>query len=626
MRRSLAFAIAAYVTLFGFLGYPAEEHGPKPVHAHISWDGSRRMHPPKHGRLGWRERGLRHNIRGTAKNGAFGKRTSGSSVIGLPFVTVGPSGSGAQYTAASLGQGYTALTPNGTLTKTAGIQEALDYIKHVGGGVLSLVPGHVYTTTVQVVFWNAAQLQLNNAEVTCSGSIQCPFISDPTTPHIQTDWWGMYVDGGGYGARGDVAVGGLITGTNTISNATTEYQFYNVQRPSGCTITSITTGGNATAGNYGVVIVAPGTNLVVTTTGAAPVVTQLTAVLTIAGGSYSDFDIGIGRCGGGTSNTGRYAQILCGYNVNGTSQGQFANNNIVSLQAVTTGGEFGLRCMGSANGTIAIGENNWESVAFQGIDSGATGTAIAIDLAGQTDHNVFQSAYISFSPSAGAGTIGVMLNDGTTFLNGAASSSANQDCAVNNNEFKRLSFQMGGGANAASIIPIYANKSGVTANSSDNYVWFDYNGPNFPTTPISVNNGAVISGRDRELNLNIVNSCYETFNLQQGITNTAPATVQVTPPNAGWFDVEVDVNVRTGTTIAMTGTINYEPSNAGAGVSDTCNFMGNAGTAVTTIVAAGRYTCRRQVYAKAGVAVSFVPAGTFTTSVVDLSVTIIPRY
>ncbi len=68
MRRSLAFAIAAFVTVYGLIGFGC---------------GSRNIH---------RDR------RGVARNGAFGRRGTVASTIGLPFITVGnKAGSGCNF-------------------------------------------------------------------------------------------------------------------------------------------------------------------------------------------------------------------------------------------------------------------------------------------------------------------------------------------------------------------------------------------------------------------------------------------------------------------------------------------------------------------------------------------------
>jgi hypothetical protein len=70
LRARLAFALVAYVTLYGFLGARPETPTRRPSRGRFSFNGQRRYHPPKHGRLGyrapirWPKRSLRHNRRG----------------------------------------------------------------------------------------------------------------------------------------------------------------------------------------------------------------------------------------------------------------------------------------------------------------------------------------------------------------------------------------------------------------------------------------------------------------------------------------------------------------------------------------------------------------------------------
>jgi hypothetical protein len=130
LRNRLAFAIAAYVTLFGLIGNPHEEHGAKP--GNIFTPYIRSFFPDRKKR-----RNIRRNVRGTYASSPPGilGRVSGLSV------TVGPTGSSYPITSTVSAGGAAAV-----------INSAISAVNALNGGTVWILggPGTIYYTEATV--------------------------------------------------------------------------------------------------------------------------------------------------------------------------------------------------------------------------------------------------------------------------------------------------------------------------------------------------------------------------------------------------------------------------------------------------------------------------------------------
>lgn len=204
-----------------------------------------------------------------------------ATTLGLPFVTVGPSGSG-----------FGPSTPG---TTTSGIQEAIDAAASAGGGTVEIMnSGAPYLITSQLVFRQNVNIRGNNATIrNASPSLKEPFVTDGSKIFYATSLQDLTLDGNNASNCDAVPVtGSPFTYTNSSNTP-------RLVRVTGGRVSSVTVGGlpaplpPTLKGYYLVPGASNPTPTLVVTFAETPSITLLHPVLTLQGPQKCVLDLSI---------------------------------------------------------------------------------------------------------------------------------------------------------------------------------------------------------------------------------------------------------------------------------------------------------------------------------------------
>ncbi len=429
----------------------------------------------------------------TAKNGAFGKPNPAPGA-NPTVVSVGGAGGQStgigQYGSNSVGAGLSPLTPLGVKTTTGGFNEAQDYLKSIGGGVIEVT--HSITGMGQFVFRNGVSVRGNNYQMTNSATnpnMPTPFITDPDIAMAnKSDLLGLNLNVDGI-ARTDTIVnapGATTIGASpyTYANATPGYTLIAVLDG---TVSAITNGGNACPNVYGIFAVAPGKSLVVTYTagaGTTPTVVLLAAGAVLGPGSTNNWDMTLTGTNGGNGVLG------CGWvSPAGTDLGNNFGNHYWTLGVLSTTGLFAYRFMGAGGGNNdAFVNNDIDFIYAQGFAAGGVNPGYGIIFSYHTDSNRIAMAYLVPNAAAAAGSYTVAFNDGYFAASPAT------DVKVNGNIIGWLIATPNTAGTNCNLALV--NASGLTASSGGANEITRFERLASLITPVLIQNGGLFTGHD----------------------------------------------------------------------------------------------------------------------------------
>lgn len=455
------FVIAAFVTVYGLMGTrPCIRHNRKG------------MCPPPDSDINTPPVSLGANPTVISVT-ATGSRTSGVGAYG-------PN---------STGTGLSPLTPSGVLTTTGGIQEAFDYLKSIGGGVVEITANASFKG--QIVFRNGVTVRGNNyllSNTATNAACPTPFLTDVDIAMAsKTDLLGVNLSAGSV-ARTDTIInapGATTIGASpyTYTNSTPGYTILVV---TGGTVSAITNGGNALANAYGCIAVAPGTSVVVTYTagaGTTPTVVLVGGILVLGSGYTNNFDITCSGTNGGNGVNG------CGFvSPAGTDLGNCYSNHFLTLGITSTTGLFAYRWFGAGGANNDAFVNNQIDLLYaQGFAAGGSAAGYGITFSAHTDSNHIAMAFLVPNSGAAAGSYQVAYNDGYFGLVSA-------DLKVNANEIEWLIAAPNLATTNCNVALV--NDSGLTANSGGPNVIRRFERVSSLTTPVVIANGGIFTGSD----------------------------------------------------------------------------------------------------------------------------------
>ena len=410
----------------------------------------------------WRLRGTR-GMAPPPPNSDLSVQPSVNNTSGQPVYTLTATGGASSgygpWGPNSVGSGYYPTSPAGVKSVTGGIQELLDYIAHLGLGVIEVAASLSFKG--QVIFRNGATVRGNNYTLTnTSTNAQCPlpFLTDvDSSVSTKTDLLQLGLSADSI-ARTDTvlnAPGATSLGASpyTFTNSTAYYLLVTVMDG---TVSSIANNGNACANAYGIFAVAPATTLEVWYTagaGTTPTMVQLGAGMTFGPGSGNNYDVSLGGTNGGNGMQG------CGWvNSAGVDLQNCAGNHFESLIVTSQTGYFAYRWLGAGGANNdAFVDNDLDSVTCQGFATGGLSPGYGMTFAYHTDSNRVGNFFPVPNSAAAAGSFHVAFND--LYFSSAAAT----DVKVNANSIEWLmATPNAAGANCSTIL---ANGSGVTSGS-----------------------------------------------------------------------------------------------------------------------------------------------------------------
>jgi hypothetical protein len=406
-------------------------------------------------------RRLRQNRRATYA--LAGQNSPGGSPTIVSVGSVGAQSTGVGvYGPSSVGAGLSIMTPIGVPTTTGGFNEAQDYLKSIGGGVMEI--SAPINAKGQFIFRNGVTVRGNNFLLTNSSTnAQCPnpFLTDVDTDMAnKTDLYGIDLNCDAI-ARLDTIIN--APGATTIGASpytyTNSLAYYVLIGVFDGTVSAISINGNSVtspSASYGIFALPPNGTLTVTYTagaGTTPTMVLLAAGMSFGSGNTNNFDVTIEGTAAGNGIQG------CGWaNALGTYLGNNGYNHYHTLGTTSTTGLFAYRFLGAGGGNnYAFVNNQIDLIYAQGHSAGGVNAGYGIDFAYHSDSNHINMAYLVSNSGAAAGSYNVVFNDNYF------SETTSSDVKVNANTIDWLvATPNAAGTNCGTVLTNYA---GLTAQS-----------------------------------------------------------------------------------------------------------------------------------------------------------------
>lgn len=398
------------------------------------------------------------------------------------------------YGPGSIGTGLSILTPAGVKTVTGGFNEAQDYLKSIGGGVIEITTA--ITAAGQFVFRNSVSVRGNNFLITSTSGAPTPFITDTDTSiQSKADLLGMQLSVGTACTDTVVLARGSAGTSNVYQNTTA---FFQIVAIIGGTVSNIALsavapfyGATATLPNtYAIVALAPGQTVTTTyTANASPQITVLSGVMTFGPAVGNNYDVGLQTANVATTN----GYLGCGWVApSGTDLGNCAANHFLNLTMGVAGtpsaGLYGFRALGAGGGNNDAFVNNLiDLIQIRGFGQSQATASYGMAFSAHTDSNTVQVFFGYGSVNSPAGSACVIFNDGTFTLPATQT-------GVNDNVVHYLLTQAGA-TNIASQYVVISNNAGSVASGTNRVLHMAH--PGTMTTPVLLQNGAIFDGSDQ---------------------------------------------------------------------------------------------------------------------------------
>jgi hypothetical protein len=429
-----------------------------------------------------------HNGEGNGKSAIEIVVPYTGTVTGLVFnspiaAVVGPNAACTDFNATSYGAGLTPLTPSGVLTTTGGFNEAQDYLKYIGGGVVQL--NGPITGAGQYCFRNGVATFGNNFLMTSTSTAACaiPFITDvDISVQSKSDLLGIQVSPGNTPRLDTVIAVGASPFTYTNASS-----FYQVITVIGGTVSSITINGTLCANTYANVALNPGGAMVVHYS-SAPTMVNLSGVMCFGPANGNNYDVGIQSTFAASTTNGFLGTGWV--NSAGSDQGNCQSNHFLTLTMLASPscGLYGFRAVGAGgSNNDAFVNNQIDLLQIHGYGESQTAPSYGLDFACHCDSNQISTYFAVASQNSPSSCSAVIFNDGNF-------TAASVDTRVNNNYIGVL-LNQGGAVLASAQFTVVANASGVASEAGYNEVR-RFTRPGTETVAVQINNNARFSGTD----------------------------------------------------------------------------------------------------------------------------------
>jgi hypothetical protein len=360
-----------------------------------------------------------------------------------PVYTLSPNGGhggdGGDFGPNSLGQGLSTLTPVGSVSTTGGFQEAMDYLKSLGGG--NIVQTGPVTGTGQFMFRSGVSFDCQGYLMTCTTAMPTPFMTDANAT-MQNTRINAYVSCGTNSPL-DVVInplGGTTIGTvSPWTSPTNTNPYYQVYMVATATLLGTCTAITAPDGlaspmydgvcHYGIFPVAPGQNIKVTFKGYPPPISILSGVIasgradaqtvtTVQASALQNeyrWRFTSSNAGNGFLGCSWYVPGGTVTNVTGGDNNSCNQTRLIACDGAT--GPYGVRFLGAGkSNSNAFIDQVVENIVLPdiggGVNTSGTVTCTGVDFGFHVDHVKVLWAALTGDAGAVTGSSLVMFNDG----------------------------------------------------------------------------------------------------------------------------------------------------------------------------------------------------------------------